>query len=264
MTTATADASGGVAARIKALQRNPWLGLSLALLGLVISAIVLWIVISTVTSSPDVDFSVKDILEPSKIRSQISEHLVLTFWSTLLVLIVAIPLGVFLTRERFVRYEGPVLGVASSGQAIPAYGLLVIFFTWFGRGVVTSILALTVFSLLPVLRNTVVGIQQVDPAIIEAGRGMGMRRRQELIKIELPLAVPVIMAGVRTALVINVGTAALAVFIGGGGLGETINSGLKLQRPFATFSGAAILAVLALFIDWLAAVIYRVVRPRGL
>ena len=93
---------------------------------------------------------------------------------------------------------------------------------------------------------------------------MGMTRWQVLTKIELPLAVPVILAGVRTALVINVGTATLAVFIGGGGLGETINSGLKLNQNLTLITGSAITALLALTIDWLASVAERVLRPRGL
>ena len=125
-------------------------------------------------------------------------------------------------------------------------------------------IGLTFFTLLPVLRNTMVGLDQVDKPTIEAGRGMGMTRWQVLTKIELPLAVPVILAGVRTALVINVGTATLAVFIGGGGLGETINSGLKLNQNLTLITGSAITALLALTIDWLASVAERVLRPRGL
>jgi osmoprotectant transport system permease protein len=157
-----------------------------------------------------------------------------------------------------------VLTFASSGQAIPAYGLLIIFFTWIGTGPWTAIAAFTLYAILPVLRNTIVGLEQVDDAVIEAGRGMGMTKFEALRKIELPLSVPVILAGIRTALVINVGMAALAVFIGGGGLGETINSGLKLRRDIATFMGAGIVALLALVIDWLAALAERYLRPKGI
>ena len=99
---------------------------------------------------------------------------------------------------------------------------------------------------------------------IEAGRGMGMSKRQALWRIELPLAVPVILAGVRTALIINVGMAALAFLIGGGGLGETINAGLKLGRDLVTFTGAATVALVAITVDWLAAVVERILRPKGL
>jgi osmoprotectant transport system permease protein len=195
---------------------------------------------------------------------QIRRHLELTAWSTAWVLVVAVPLGVALTRSRFRRYSGPILAVANSGQAIPAYGLFVLFFAWMGRGFSTAVAALAFFALLPVLRNTMVGLDQVDPALLEAGKGMGLSRLQVLRRIELPLAVPVILAGVRTAVVINVGMAALAFLIGAGGLGETINSGLKLRRDLVVLTGAGLTAILALTLDWVAAVLERVLRPRGL
>lgn len=200
----------------------------------------------------------------AKLQPQLLEHISLTLWSTLWVLLIAVPLGIFLTRPRFRRLSGPVLAVANGGQATPAYGLLVVAYAALGTGPRTVIVALTLFTLLPVLRNTMVGLDQVDAATIEAGRGMGMTKRQALIRIELPLAVPVILAGVRTALIINVGMAALAFLIGGGGLGETISSGLKLRRDLVVFTGAAMTAILALAIDWLGSVAERILRPKGL
>jgi hypothetical protein len=140
-------------------------------------------------------------------------------------------------QELFGRHFG-------SRAGFPAYGLIVLFFSWFGAGIGTVIVALATFSLLPVLRNTIVGLEQVDHAVIEAGRGMGYTKRQVLFEIELPLAVPVIIAGIRTAIVINIGMAALAFLIGGGGLGETINSGLKLDRNPAILIGAVLVAIL--------------------
>lgn len=210
----------------------------------------------------------------TKLFPQLREHLNLTFWSTLFVLLLAIPLGVLLTRpalrrgrpdsRRLLGLVNPmVIGVAQIGQALPAYGLFVLVLGWRGQGTNSAILALVVFALLPVLLNTMVGLDQVDPATIEAGRGMGMSKLRVLMRIELPLAVPVILAGVRTALVINVGMATLAFFIGAGGLGITINSGLKLSRDLITFTGAAMAALVALTIDWLAAVAERVLRPKG-
>jgi osmoprotectant transport system permease protein len=115
-----------------------------------------------------------------------------------------------------------------------------------------------------VLRNTMVGLKQVDASVIESARGMGLSRWQVLTRIELPLAVPVILAGVRTALVINVGTVTLAVFAGEGGLGRVINAGLVTSRPLITFVGAALAALLALAVDYAAGVIEDVLRPRGL
>ncbi|CAN5752200.1 ABC transporter permease [soil metagenome] len=212
----------------------------------------------------------KDFIETSALAwdsnllPQIRQHLALTGWSTLWVLLIAIPLGVVLTRPSFRKVSGAFLTVANSGQALPAYGLFVVLFMWQGRGTRTAILALVIFTVLPVLRNTMVGLDQVSADVIESARGMGMTRLKILQRIELPLAVPVILAGVRTALVINVGMAALATFIGGGGLGDTINSGLSNNRELVTLTGAGLTALVALTVDWLAAVAERILRPRGL
>ncbi len=212
----------------------------------------------------EMDATTEDILQADKLLGQFREHITMTFWSTVLVVAIAIPAGILITRPRFKRLAPGILGFANSGQAIPAYGLIVLFFAWLGQGTTTAVIALAMFSILPVLRNTMVGLEQVDFAVIEAGRGMGMSKLQALLRIELPLAVPVILAGVRTALVINVGMAALGFLIGAGGLGETINSGLKLQRTTAIFIGAALVALLALLIDWMAALAERYLRPKGI
>ena len=198
------------------------------------------------------------------LRPQLEQHLSLTLWSTVFVVIVAVPLGIFLTRPKYRRLGGPVLAVATSGQATPAFGLIVLAFAWLGRGQWTTIWALAFFTVLPVLRNTMVGLDQVNPAVIEAGRGMGLTRLQVLRQIEIPLAVPVILAGIRTALVINVGMAALAFLIGGGGLGVTISTGLKLKRDLVLLTGAGMTAIVALTVDWVASIIERTLRPRGL
>ena len=198
------------------------------------------------------------------LRPQLEQHLSLTLWSTVFTILLAVPLGIFLTRPRFKNAGAPVLAVATSGQAIPAFGLLVLAFAWLGRGPWTTIWALTLFTLLPVLRNTMVGLEQVDKNVIEAGRGMGLTKRQALRQIELPLAIPVILAGVRTALVITVGMAALAFLIGGGGLGATISAGLKLSRDLVLITGAVMTALVALSVDWIAALIEKTLRPSGL
>jgi ABC-type proline/glycine betaine transport system permease subunit len=142
---------------------------------------------------------------------------------------------------------------------LPPFGLIVLlaFLISFGTG--TAVLALTLAALLPVLRNTVVGLQQVDQSLIEAARGMGMSSRQTLFRVELPLAVPVIIAGARVALVLNVGTATLASYIGAGGLGDIIVQSLTSNRfPVLIISGSLV-AALALFVDWLAGVVERAV-----
>lgn len=198
------------------------------------------------------------------LRPQLEQHVSLALWSTIFVIALAVPLGVLLTRRSMKGLSTPVLAVATSGQAVPAFGLLVLAFALMGKGGWTTVYALTVFSLLPVLRNTMVGLVQVSPSVVEAARGMGMSRLQVLRRIELPLAVPVILAGVRTALVINVGMAALAYLIGGGGLGITIQAGLGLKRNLVLVTGAGLTALVALTIDWIAALIERALRPRGL
>lgn len=198
------------------------------------------------------------------LRPQLEQHISLTVWSTFFTVLIAVPLGIALTRRGYRRLAGPVLAFATSGQAIPAFGLLVLAFAWLGSGPWTAVWALTFFTLLPVLRNTMVGLEAVDDSLIEAGRGMGLTARQVLRRIELPLAVPVILAGVRTALVINVGMAALAYLIGGGGLGATISAGIQLSRDLVVIVGAALTALVALTVDWVAALIEKALRPRGL
>lgn len=212
----------------------------------------------------DLDSTTLSILAPEKIQRQLTETLILGFSSSLLVVLVAIPLGVLVTRKGWPRLKSLLVNTLGLGQALPAYGLIVIFFSFMGAGITTVILALATFSLLPVLRNTIVGLEQVDKAVIDAGRGMGYTPRQVLLKIELPLSVEVIIAGIRTAIVINVGMSALAFLVGGGGLGETINSGLKLDRAPAILIGAVLVAILALTFDFLSALAMKYLKPKGL
>ena len=212
----------------------------------------------------DIDDTTRAILAPEKIQNQLVQTIILGFASSALVILIAIPIGIAVTRRGLPRLKNFLVDTLGLAQALPAYGLIVIFFSWFGAGINTVILALAVFSLLPVLRNTIVGLEQVDQAVIEAGRGMGYTKRQVLFEIELPLAVPVIIAGIRTAIVINIGMAALAFLVGGGGLGETINSGLKLDRNPAILIGAVLVAILALVFDFLGALAQRYLKPKGM
>ncbi len=212
----------------------------------------------------DIDNTTRSILAPEKLQAQMVDTVILGFASSALVIIVAIPIGIAVTRRGLPRVKTFLVDTLGLAQALPAYGLIVIFFSFLGAGINTVILALATFSLLPVLRNTIVGLEQVDQAVIEAGRGMGYTKRQVLFEIELPLAVPVIIAGIRTAIVINIGMAALAFLVGGGGLGETINSGLKLDRSPAILIGAVLVAILALIFDFLGAVAQRYLKPKGM
>ncbi|NHI20210.1 ABC transporter permease [Phycicoccus endophyticus] len=199
----------------------------------------------------------------TKLWPQLVQHLKISFWSTLLVVLVAIPLGIALTRPPMRRFAPAIVTVANSGQALPAYGLLILFLSLLGQGLWTTVVALVIYAILPVLRNTMVGLDGVDRAVIEAGRGMGMTRLRVLTRIELPLAVPVILAGVRVAMILNIGMATLAYLIGGGGLGVTISVGLKLQQDAVLIIGAAMVAIVALTFDWIGALAETYLRPRG-
>ncbi|MDQ6640871.1 MAG: ABC transporter permease subunit, partial [Actinomycetota bacterium] len=152
------------------------------------------------------------------------------------------------------------------GQAAPSIGLIVLAFIalqgWSGFWV--AIFALSLYGILPVLRNTITGLQGVDPTLVEAGRGVGMSNTAVLLRIELPLATPVIMSGVRTALVLLVGTASLATFVNGGGLGGIITAGITLYRYPVMVAGAVLVALLALLIEWLGRVLELIARPKGI
>jgi len=198
------------------------------------------------------------------ISNALWEHVKLTGLSTALVIGIAVSLGILITREGTRALTPPVLAVTNIGQAIPSIGLLVLLGITLGIGFKYAVISLVAYSVLPVLRNTMVGLQQVDRSLIEAGRGMGMTKASVLWRIELPLAVPVILAGIRTALIINVGTATLATFTGAGGLGDLINNGLRLGRDNVILVGAFLTALLALSIDWIASVAEDILRPRGL
>lgn len=215
--------------------------------------------------SKELDSIESRVLTASKITTALWEHVQLAFVSTVFVILIAVPLGVFLTRP-FTRSVRPILlTIANIGQALPTIGvlaLLAVAFLYIGYS--AAILGLVAYAVLPVLRNTMVGLQQVDENILEAGRGMGLSKMQVLTRIELPLAVPIILAGVRTALVINVGTATLATYINAGGLGDIIVAGLSTNRFVVQLTGAGLTAVLALLIDYLAGLAEDVLRPKGL
>lgn len=205
------------------------------------------------------------VLNQATLTEKLVEHLQLVAISTVVVILIAIPLGIMLTR-RFARRAVPVaLAVANGGQAIPSLGLMTIIVFWMGVGSDNPVLiGLIAYSVLPILRNTMVGLQQVDPSLIKASRGMGLSNSMVLRHVELPLAIPVMIAGIRTALVINVGTATLATFFGAGGLGFVIFSGIGLNRTPVLIAGVVMASGLALLIDYLAGVAGHLLSPRGL
>jgi osmoprotectant transport system permease protein len=179
------------------------------------------------------------------------EHLRLILISTGLAIAAAVPAGILITRQGFRDFSGLILSVANIGQSVPSLAILAIFMGILGVGAKTAIFALWLYALLPIVRNTATGIEEVTPSVIEAATGMGMTNRQILTRIELPLAFPVMFAGMRTAAVINVGTAALGAFIGAGGLGTFIITGIPLSRERMILVGAVLTAVMAVLVDWL-------------
>jgi len=211
-----------------------------------------------------------DSIEQRNINAQVItdrliEHVTLAAVSTVIVVVLAVSTGILLTRPFARRVTAPIVAIANIGQAIPSIGLLAILAIIWTGGFWPAVIALVAYSFLAILRNTMVGLQQVDSSTIEAARGMGMTKWAVLFRIELPLAVPIILAGVRTALIINVGTATLTTFTGAGTLGELINNALRLGRlDTVLVVGSGLTAVLALFIDWLAGVAEDVLRPKGL
>ena len=191
------------------------------------------------------------------------EHLWLVGISTLLAVAVGIPLGIGLTRWPALRK--PILGSANIMQTIPSLALFGFLLPapWIGeRAERLAILALTLYALLPIIRNTHTGILGVDRAVVEAGRGMGMTDRQLLLQVELPLAVGVILAGVRVATVISVGVATIAAAIGAGGLGEFIFRGVAMVNNQLILAGAIPAALLALAADVSLGWLERRLAPR--
>ncbi len=191
------------------------------------------------------------------------EHLWLVGVSTLLAVAIGLPLGILLTRRDWLRK--PILGGANVMQTVPSLALfgLLMPVPWLGdRADRLVILALTLYALLPIIRNTYAGITGVDPAVVEAGRGMGMTDRQLLFQVQLPLALSVIIAGVRVATVISVGVATIAAAVGAGGLGEYIFRGLAMVNNQLILAGAVPAAALALLADVGLGLLERGLRPR--
>lgn len=185
--------------------------------------------------------------QSGKILDQLLQHIGLTFISLLIAVIIGVPLGIFISRKK--NFSAPVLGFTGILQTIPSIALLGFMIPLLGIGPVPAIVALFLYALLPIVRNTFTGITGVDATVIESAKGMGMSNMQILRKVELPLSMPVILAGIRTATVINVGVATLASYIGAGGLGEFIFGGIALNNTNMILAGAIPAAFLAIAFD---------------
>lgn len=237
-----------------------WRALGYQLLGIIAVLLVLggWLFVA------DLSPTELTTLAPAALWGHTLEHLQLTLLAAVIVLVLAIPLGIALTRKRRRFLSGPVLVLANIGHAAPSIGLVVLLAFWLGFGFWAAVISLVLYGVLPVLKNTMVGLQHVDQRLMEAGRRKGMSAAAVLFKVELPMAVPIMLAGIRTALVLLVGTAALATFINGGGLGILITTGVQLNLPAVLVVGSLLVAILALFIDWAGRVVEHLARPKGL
>ncbi|NEB21949.1 ABC transporter permease subunit [Streptomyces coelicoflavus] len=212
----------------------------------------------------DLDALSRNALGNGQVTKALWQHVQLTVISTFFVLIIAIPLGILLTRGAFRKATPIAMAFANMGQATPAIGLLALLVIWLGIGRRAALIGIIIYAVLPVLSNTIAGLKANDPTLLEAARGIGMSPLGVLTRVELPLAVPLILAGVRTALVLNVGTATLATFGGGGGLGVLITTGITSQRMPVLVLGSVLTVALALLVDWLASLAELLLRPRGL
>ncbi|WAA12908.1 ABC transporter permease [Fervidibacillus halotolerans] len=193
---------------------------------------------------------------------KIGEHLYISLIAVGLGIIVAVPLGILLTRNR--KVAGFIMGIFGIIQTIPSFAILAIFIPLLGVGKVPAIIALFLYSLLPILRNTYAGITGVKQDLLEAGLGMGMTEWEKIRLVELPLAMPVIMAGIRLSTVFLIGWATLASYIGAGGLGDYIFSGLNLYKPEFILAGAIPVTILALITDLFLNKVEQWVTPKGI
>jgi osmoprotectant transport system permease protein len=201
---------------------------------------------------------------PAKLLAALIDHMKIVAVAESLAVAVGIPIGLLLSRRTF-RHGAPILSAMTSvGQTVPTLALVGVFSILMGLGLRSAIVALAVYTLLPIVRNTYAGLASADPALKEAARGMGMSAWQILWRVEMPLAVPVIMAGVRTSTVLNVGSAAVAGMIGAGGLGEIIMTGVSLRFVEMVLQGAAPTAALAVLLDRVLEAVAAGATPRGL
>lgn len=192
------------------------------------------------------------------------QHLTMVGTSMVLATVLGLTVGILFTRPGFKRFTGVVMYIVSLGQTIPSLAVIAVAMSFLGIGFKPAIFALFVYSILPIARNTLAGINAVPSWIIDAAKGMGMTNGQILFQVELPNAMKVILTGFRVSMVINIGTAALAFLIGAGGLGEHIFTGIDLMRPDKLLAGAVPTTLLALLADYLIELFGLLVIPRGL
>ena len=199
---------------------------------------------------------------PDGIPIRLVQHIQLSAECVLIGALIALPIGILLGH--YGRFGNLAINVSNVGRAVPSFGILVIAFQIFGLGDLPIIISLTALAIPPIVTNSFVALREVDADIKEAARGMGYRELAQVLRVELPLAVPLIMAGVRTSAVQVVATATLAALIAGGGLGRYVIDGLDQQDYTKLFAGAILVALLALATELALAAVERVLVPRGM
>jgi osmoprotectant transport system permease protein len=198
----------------------------------------------------------------SEIQTSLLQHLQLVFFTVLIGIAVSIPAGILLSRHK--KAAGPVLAIVGVIQTVPGLVMLGLALLLFGTGTLPALVVLTVYSILPILRNTYTGITEVDASLMEAGMGIGMTSTQMLFRIQLPLATPSIVSGVRISTVYIVSWATLAGLIGAGGLGDLIWTGLSTYNTNYILAGAIPSAILAFLFSGLIGLLQWLITPRGL
>jgi len=192
------------------------------------------------------------------------QHLYLVGYSMAMATVIGLVAGIMLTRKQLRRYAGIIMYIISLGQTIPSLAVLALGMSFLGIGTTPALFALTIYSVLPIARNTLAGITAVPPPMIDAAKGMGMSPTRILFEIELPNAMKVILTGFRIALIINIGTATLAFLIGAGGLGDLIFSGISLMRTDQLLAGAIPVTLMALAADFLCEILGVLLISKGL
>lgn len=195
------------------------------------------------------------------------EHIWIVSLSVFLATIIAVPIGIAITKNE--QLAKKIINAANILMTIPSialFGLMLPILSVFGHGLgtVPAVIALVLYSQLPIIRNTYIGIKNVPPELVEAGKGIGMGGWSRLKEIEIPLAIPVIIAGLRTAAVMNIGIAAIAAYIGAGGLGVFIQQGIARVYEEMILAGAILVAALAIFVDLFMALMERILTPKGI
>jgi osmoprotectant transport system permease protein len=198
----------------------------------------------------------------NELITKIGEHVFISGIALLLGILLAVPIGVLLTRTK--RTAAIVIGITSALQTVPSLALLALMIPIFGVGKIPAIIALFIYSLLPILRNTYIGIREVDSNYKDAAKGMGMTSMESIFMVELPIAMPTIMAGIRLAAVYVIAWATLASYIGAGGLGDFIFSGLNNYQPDLIFAGTIPVTLLALVADLLLGLLEKKLTPKAL